>query len=81
MVLCEACSLRLINSFFKSPTLHILTSEMSASATGKNVWIFPKKDKACFAEVVVVAFVYGGGVCGFSICRELCDIDLYFCYL
>lgn len=37
--------MRLINSFFKSPAQHILYSEMRASATGKNVQIFPKKMK------------------------------------
>lgn len=67
MVLCEACNLRLINSFFNSPTLHILPSEMSALATGKNVWIFPKKTKhvllrwwwwLLYMVVVFVALVY-----------------------
>lgn len=58
MVLYEAYSLSLINSFFNGPTLYLLTSEMSALAIGKSIWIFPKEIKSVLVRPWITTLVY-----------------------
>ena len=77
MALCEACSLKLVkmmivplNALFKIPGM-ILRNKMSALVTMSSVWN-SDGDKECIGNSFC---------CGFNICREMCDLGLYFEYL
>lgn len=57
--------------WLKSPVLCILRRKMSALVTINNVWN-SKQEEKCLGEA---------WYSGFSMCRDMCDLDLYFGYL
>lgn len=73
----EACSLRVVremqvplSALYRSPALYILRRERSALVTINIVWSSEQKDHLSEAFY-----------CGFTMCRDICDLDLYFGYL